>query len=231
MSSDDVYINFANSGDWMRNSRPLLESVINAGLRTIIYDGDVVCFGYVLRVPARAEKPPGLHPQLRRGRGHGTRSPSDFFSSLDIYTLYRLTHCKLSSRPSTPSNSSPITPSLARSPVSTRMRALSRTSASTARKWIPVELSGGDEVLLTPLRCSGHEVPAYTHGTLDVGQAAFQMFSQIMTNNSLLPTDLTANGTTSTTTPTPKPNSSSIPQFSLWLLLSAVFCAIVLLPR
>lgn len=27
---------------------------------------------------------------------------------------------------------------------------------------------------------SGHEVPAYTHGTLGVGQAALQMFTQVM---------------------------------------------------
>jgi hypothetical protein len=32
--------NFAATGDWMRNSRPALESVINAGVRTIVYDGD-----------------------------------------------------------------------------------------------------------------------------------------------------------------------------------------------
>jgi len=32
---------------------------------------------------------------------------------------------------------------------------------------------------------AGHEVPAYKHGTLAVGQAAFQMFSQIMSNQSL----------------------------------------------
>lgn len=37
-----VYVNFANSGDWMRNSRPDLEKVIDAGVRTIVYDGDVV---------------------------------------------------------------------------------------------------------------------------------------------------------------------------------------------
>ncbi|THH27354.1 hypothetical protein EUX98_g6827 [Antrodiella citrinella] len=39
-SSDTVYNNFANTGDWMTNSRPNLETVINAGVRTIIYDGD-----------------------------------------------------------------------------------------------------------------------------------------------------------------------------------------------
>ena len=42
MSNDDIYFNFADTGDWMRSSRPLLEAVINAGVRTIIYDGDVV---------------------------------------------------------------------------------------------------------------------------------------------------------------------------------------------
>ena len=42
MSNDDIYFNFADTGDWMRSSRRLLESVINAGVRTIIYDGDVV---------------------------------------------------------------------------------------------------------------------------------------------------------------------------------------------
>lgn len=36
----DVYNNFAATGDWMRTSRPDLEKVINAGVRTVIYDGD-----------------------------------------------------------------------------------------------------------------------------------------------------------------------------------------------
>lgn len=42
-SSNTVYNNFAKTGDWMTNSRPFLETVINAGVRTIIYDGDAVC--------------------------------------------------------------------------------------------------------------------------------------------------------------------------------------------
>ncbi|ETW75785.1 serine carboxypeptidase S10 [Heterobasidion irregulare TC 32-1] len=41
-TSNTVYNNFANTGDWMRNSAPNLETVINAGVRTIIYDGDAV---------------------------------------------------------------------------------------------------------------------------------------------------------------------------------------------
>ncbi|KIJ99955.1 hypothetical protein K443DRAFT_101288 [Laccaria amethystina LaAM-08-1] len=36
-TNDDVYLNFATTG---KNSRPVLEAVINAGIRTIVYDGD-----------------------------------------------------------------------------------------------------------------------------------------------------------------------------------------------
>jgi carboxypeptidase C (cathepsin A) len=35
-----IYEQFAATGDWMRSSLPNLEAVINAGVRTIIYDGD-----------------------------------------------------------------------------------------------------------------------------------------------------------------------------------------------
>lgn len=41
-TSDEVYDNFASTGDWMTNSRPHLENVINAGVRTLIYVGDAV---------------------------------------------------------------------------------------------------------------------------------------------------------------------------------------------
>jgi hypothetical protein len=37
-----VYSNFARTGDWTYNSAPALETVINAGVRTIIYDGDAM---------------------------------------------------------------------------------------------------------------------------------------------------------------------------------------------
>ncbi len=42
--------------------------------------------------------------------------------------------------------------------------------------------------LIYTLDGSGHEVPAYTHGSLSVGEAALQMFSQIMSNSSLVST-------------------------------------------
>lgn len=36
----DVYSNFAATGDWMHDSAPDLAAVVNAGVRTVIYDGD-----------------------------------------------------------------------------------------------------------------------------------------------------------------------------------------------
>jgi carboxypeptidase C (cathepsin A) len=36
----DIYNQFAATGDWIRSSCPNLETVINAGVRTVIYDGD-----------------------------------------------------------------------------------------------------------------------------------------------------------------------------------------------
>jgi len=41
-SSNTIYSNFANTGDWMKSSKPALEKVINAGVRTLIFDGDAV---------------------------------------------------------------------------------------------------------------------------------------------------------------------------------------------
>jgi carboxypeptidase C (cathepsin A) len=39
-SNMDVYHQFAATGDWIRSARPNLEAAINAGVRTVIYDGD-----------------------------------------------------------------------------------------------------------------------------------------------------------------------------------------------
>ncbi|CAE6459558.1 unnamed protein product [Rhizoctonia solani] len=40
MTNTQVYVNFAARGDWMRNARPALEKVVNAGVRTLILSGD-----------------------------------------------------------------------------------------------------------------------------------------------------------------------------------------------
>ena len=39
-SNNNVYAQFAATGDWMRSSLRDLEMVINSGVRTVIYDGD-----------------------------------------------------------------------------------------------------------------------------------------------------------------------------------------------
>lgn len=37
----NVYSNFGSTGDWMRTKKPYLENVINAGVRTFLFDGQV----------------------------------------------------------------------------------------------------------------------------------------------------------------------------------------------
>jgi carboxypeptidase C (cathepsin A) len=39
-SNTDISGQFALTGDWMRSKRSNLETVINAGVRTVLYDGD-----------------------------------------------------------------------------------------------------------------------------------------------------------------------------------------------
>lgn len=51
-TSDQVYNNFAQTGDWMHNSAPDLETVIESGVRTLIYVGDAVscvCYSSMAR--------------------------------------------------------------------------------------------------------------------------------------------------------------------------------------
>ena len=62
LTSLDVYEKFAETGDWMRSSSPTLETVINAGVRTVIYDGDA---DYILNykgVEAMVRACPALSP-------------------------------------------------------------------------------------------------------------------------------------------------------------------------
>ncbi|KAF7308337.1 Carboxypeptidase [Mycena chlorophos] len=40
MTSDTVYNNFAETGDWMRTVLPLLDAVVDAGIRVHLYNGD-----------------------------------------------------------------------------------------------------------------------------------------------------------------------------------------------
>ena len=65
-TNEDVYDNFAATGDWMRTSRPNLEKVINAGVRTVIYDGDADYIVNFKGVEAMVRAAPASHLSLLR---------------------------------------------------------------------------------------------------------------------------------------------------------------------
>ncbi|KAH9853362.1 serine carboxypeptidase [Lenzites betulinus] len=127
-TNDDVYSNFAATGDWMHNSRPNLEKVINAGVRTIVYDGDA---DYILNF-------------------HGVEAMVDA-----LQTQFTAQYAKQAFSSFT-------------------VRGQAAGMFKNAGTFSYVRIFG-----------AGHEVPAYKHATLTTGEAALQMFKQIMSNNSL----------------------------------------------
>ncbi|KAF8184210.1 serine carboxypeptidase [Pholiota molesta] len=127
-SSNAVYRDFAETGDWMRNSAPDLEFVINSGIRTIIYDGDA---DYILNFN-------GVEAMVNDLKT--TWSP-----------LYKLQEFR-----------------------SFTVAGQETGLYKNAGKFSYVRIFG-----------SGHEVPAYKYGKLAYGQAAAQMFEQIMRDEGL----------------------------------------------
>ncbi|KAF9558963.1 serine carboxypeptidase [Agrocybe pediades] len=127
-SSNAVYRNFSLTGDWMRDSSPDLEFVINSGVRTIIYDGDA---DYILNFNGVEAMVNGLNTIW-----------SPFFK------LQKFQNFKVSGE--------------------------SAGMFKNAGKFSYVRIFG-----------AGHEVPAYKHGNLAYGQAAAQMFTQIMRDEGL----------------------------------------------
>ncbi|OBZ77753.1 Carboxypeptidase S1 [Grifola frondosa] len=130
-TNDQVYSNFEATGDWMRNSRPNLETVINAGVRTIVYDGDA---DYILNFN-------GVEAMVNALQ---TKFTSQF--ATQQFTNYT---------------------------VNGQVTGVFKNAGTFSY----VRIFG-----------AGHEVPAYKYGTLSTGQAALQMFSQIMSNSSLFST-------------------------------------------
>ncbi|KAF9047503.1 serine carboxypeptidase [Panaeolus papilionaceus] len=124
----DIYANFAAFGDWMRNARPDLETVIKAGVRTVLFNGDAdyICnyIGWEAMVDA-------LNTQFTTMYKQQTFQP---------YTVAGQTAGQY----------------------------------KNAGSFSYVRFFG-----------AGHEVPAYKYGSLAYGQAAAQMFTQIMKNQSL----------------------------------------------
>ncbi|PFH50862.1 hypothetical protein AMATHDRAFT_75331 [Amanita thiersii Skay4041] len=127
-TNSSVYSNFADTGDWMRNSRPDLETVINANIRTIIFDGDA---DYILNYNGVEAMVDALQTQFTT-QYHNT--------PFQNYTVQGQTAGQF----------------------------------RNAGTFSYIRIYG-----------AGHEVPAYQFGTLERGQAAAQMFTQIMANQSL----------------------------------------------
>ncbi|KXN85070.1 Carboxypeptidase S1 [Leucoagaricus sp. SymC.cos] len=127
-SNIDIYENFEVAGDWMRNSRPDLETVINAGVRTIIYDGDA---DYILNFNGVEAMVDALNTKF-----------SSIYKTQNFSTF--------------------------------EVRGQSAGMYKNAGTFSYIRFFG-----------AGHEVPAYKWGTLDVGEAAAQMFTQIMKNQSI----------------------------------------------
>ncbi|CAE6503416.1 unnamed protein product [Rhizoctonia solani] len=94
-TNNDVYSNFAATGDWMRNSRPDLEKVINAGVRTLILagDADYICnyIGFESMVDALQTKYMGEYRQQKwtnwtvTGTAAGQYKNVGTFSYLRVY--------------------------------------------------------------------------------------------------------------------------------------------------
>ncbi|KAJ7149719.1 serine carboxypeptidase [Mycena filopes] len=130
-TNDDVYDNFAATGDWMRSSLPDLELVINSGVRVLIYDGDA---DYILNFN-------GVEAMIA---SLNTKFSAQF--NTQVFAPYKV-------------------------------NGLLAGQFKNAGTFSYVRIYG-----------AGHEVPAYKNGSLAVGQAAFQMFTQIMSNQSLAST-------------------------------------------
>ncbi|KAI0075950.1 serine carboxypeptidase [Panus rudis PR-1116 ss-1] len=127
-SSNTVYSNFARTGDWMTNSRPHLENVINAGVRTIVYDGDA---DYILNF-------------------HGVEAMVDNLQT-QFTTLYHQ----------------------------------QQFSNYTVNGQVTGVFKNAGTFSYVRIFGAGHEVPAYKYGKLATGEAALQMFTQIMSGQSL----------------------------------------------
>ncbi|KAI0036240.1 serine carboxypeptidase [Vararia minispora EC-137] len=124
----NVYSNFAATGDWMRNSRPLLETVIDSGVRTIVFDGDA---DYILNF-------------------HGVEAMVDA-----LQTKFTATYA-------------------AQSFANFTVNGVPAGVFKNAGTFSYVRIFG-----------AGHEVPAYEWPGVPRGAAALQMFTQIMSNQSL----------------------------------------------
>lgn len=184
---DTVFNNFLMTGDWMRNKRAALETVIDAGVRTLIFDGDAVCtfsIDSVTNILCNVS----------------TRTILQTSSVLKLWYISQLN----TDRHKTDLSLFPgrcLTDSIYRRVQAAILCELH--SAWTARRHLqerrdilvrPCLRSVSSHVFLPSNRINsamysrGHLVPAYKFGALEYGEAALQIFTQIMSGKSLSPT-------------------------------------------
>lgn len=173
-SSQDIYSNFANTGDWIKSAIGDLEKVIDAGIRTVIFDGDVVsslssvtdfnsifCRTIFATIWVSKGWSRACRPRFRQSM-HLRIGPNGRFKVrpplpprlLSVHILLLLQGRTLDS---------------------TRTRVHSPTSGSMGKK--PAVSCCP---CLTLSTSAGHEVPAYTVGDLPRGTHALTMFTQAM---------------------------------------------------
>ncbi|KAH8102251.1 alpha/beta-hydrolase [Cristinia sonorae] len=128
---DAVFNNFLMTGDWMRNKRAALETVIDAGVRTLIFDGDADYIANFIGVEAMVD---ALQTQFT-----------------DKYKQQSFANYTVRGQPA--------------------------GIYKNAGTFSYVRVFG-----------AGHLVPAYKFGALEYGEAALQIFTQIMSGKSLSPT-------------------------------------------
>ncbi|KAJ7779816.1 serine carboxypeptidase [Mycena metata] len=130
---DDVYNNFAATGDWMRSKLPYLEHIVDSGIRVLIYNGDA---DFIVNYQ-------GVEIMLARMK---TRFSTEF--NKQVFQNYT---------------------------VSGHQAGVYKNAGTFS---------------YVRIFAAGHEVPAYQNvaAGLDVGQAAFQFFTQTMANQSLFST-------------------------------------------
>ena len=179
---------FDFAGEWMQNSRPTLEAVVDAGVRTVLYVGDAVsavcCSASVCL----------MCPLVWIRTICSITSASRRWCVIVLFALRgRLkeyssswTRCKRNSAPSGPSWTSPTSQCTESLQDCSRTLAPSPTCESSERMCLLTSHFkpnvSTDERDGLP---SGHEVPAYKFGNLSTGEAALQMFAQIVGNNPL----------------------------------------------
>ena len=151
----DVYNQFAASGDWMRSSLPNLETVINSGVRTVIYDGDAdFILNYV-----------GVEAMVRASLSFSL-TPKPLLPAVALISSLVVQVSSLNTR------------------FSAEFASQDFTSYNVNGKPAGLYKNAGTFSYLRVFG-AGHEVPAYEWRDVPRGAAALQMFTQIMSGHQL----------------------------------------------